>query len=654
MDSLGRPAGFGRPDDGAAAAAARPSLKIVVVGHVDHGKSTVVGRLIHETGALPDGKLEAIRQMSARRGMPFEWAFLMDALQAERDQGITIDTSQIRFKTAARDYVLIDAPGHKEFLKNMVTGAASADAAVLVVDAHDGIQEQTRRHAYLLHILGIRRVVALVNKMDLVGYDEARFAAVRRELLAYLGAIGLAADSVTVVPVSARQGDLIAEPSPRIAWHRGPTALQALDQLPQPAALLDLPLRLPVQDVYKFDARRIIAGRVEAGRLRVGDTLLFSPVNKTARIASIESWNGPDRRTDPLLAAGAGRSIGITLDEPIFVERGQVASHVDTPPILSNVFRARLFWLGHNPLRAGARYRLKFLSSDVEARVERVERVIDTTDLSTRPTDAVERNAVAEVVLRTRGVVALDEFTASPRTGRFVLVEDYAIVGGGIISMEGYPDQRTRRAIKSANLTPVEDRVLLADRWRANGHKSGILWLTGLSGAGKSTLAMELERILFAKGYQAAVLDGDNLRHGLNADLGFSPDDRVENIRRVGEVAALMARTGLIVVTAFISPYLADRERIRRAHPDFFHEIHVAAPLEICEARDVKGLYRKARSGEIAEFTGVSAPYEPPAAPELLLDTGRESVEESLARLVLYVDRTLAFDARQFEPNYSI
>ncbi|MDB5405525.1 MAG: adenylyl-sulfate kinase [Rhodospirillales bacterium] len=628
----------------------RNSLKIVVVGHVDHGKSTIVGRLIHATGALPEAKFAAIQAMSAKRGMPFEWAFLMDALQAERDQGITIDTTQIHFKTDARDYVLIDAPGHKEFLKNMVTGAASADAAILVVDGHDGIQEQTRRHAYLLHILGIRRVVALVNKMDLVDYAERRFVEVRQELLAYLGAIGLAAADVAVVPVSGRNGDLIAAPSPKMGWYTGPTLLAALDAIPQPVAELDLPLRLPIQDVYKLDARRIIAGRIEAGRLHVGDTLLFSPSSKTARVASIESWNTSGAE----ITAGAGKSIGITLDEQIFVERGQVASHLETAPILSNVFRARIFWLGHQPLRSGARYRLKFMTNDVEARVEKIERVIDTADLSSKPTEAVERNAVAEIVLRARAVLALDEFTTSPRTGRFVLVEDYTIVGGGIISMEGYPDQRVRGSVKSTNLTPVEDRVLLADRWRFNGHRSGIMWFTGYSGSGKSTMAMELERILFSKGFQVAVLDGDNIRHGLNADLGFSPEDRVQNIRRVGEVAALMARSGTIVITAFISPYLADRERVRAAHRELFHEIHIATPLEVCEARDVKGLYRKARAGEIADFTGVSAPYEPPPSPELVIDGSKETIADSLARLVAYVERVFAIDEQTLEPPYSI
>jgi bifunctional enzyme CysN/CysC len=634
---------------------ARDSLKIVVVGHVDHGKSTIVGRIIHATGALPEAKFAAIQAMSAKRGMPFEWAFLMDALQAERDQGITIDTTQIHFKTSARDYVLIDAPGHKEFLKNMVTGAASADAAILVVDGKDGIQEQTRRHAYLLHILGIRRVVALVNKMDLVDYAEQRFVEVRQDLLAYLGAIGLVAADVAVVPVSGRNGDLIAEPSAKMSWYAGPTLLAALDAIAQPLADLDRPLRLPIQDVYKLDARRIIAGRIEAGRLSIGDTLLFSPSSKTARVASIESWSAPDVQTgDVKLNASAGQSIGITLDEQIFVERGQVASHVENPPVLSNVFRARIFWLGHHALRAGGRYRLKFMTNDVEARVEKIERVIDTTDLSSKPTEAVERNAVAEIVLRARAVLALDAFTTSPRTGRFVLVEDYTIVGGGIISMEGYPDQRARSGVKSTNLTPVEDRVLLADRWRINGHRSGILWFTGYSGSGKSTLAMELERLLFSKGYQVAVLDGDNIRHGLNADLGFSPEDRVQNIRRVGEVAALMAKAGSIVITAFISPYLADRELVRAAHRELFHEIHIATPLEICEKRDVKGLYRKARAGEIADFTGVSAPYEPPPSPELAIDGSQETLADSLARLVAYVERAFALDEQALEPPYSI
>jgi len=289
-------------------------LKLVIVGHVDHGKSTLVGRILHETGALPDGKVEAVKAMSEKRGMPFEWAFVIDSMQAERDQGITIDTTQIRFKTAAREYLLIDAPGHKQFLKNMVSGAAGADAVVLVVDAHEGVQDQTRRHAYLLRLLGIRRIMVAVNKMDLAGYREERYQEVRKEVAAYLRSIGVNAIDITFLPIAAREGANIRSRSSAMPWYEGPTLLEALDAVPQPAAASDLPLRLTVQDVYKFDERRIIAGRIESGHLHVGDTLLFSPINATARVASIESWNA-----EQPAKAGVGQSVGITLDEDIFV-----------------------------------------------------------------------------------------------------------------------------------------------------------------------------------------------------------------------------------------------------------------------------------------------------------------------------------------------
>mgnify|MGYP001766879717 FL=1 len=611
------------------------SLKIVIVGHVDHGKSSLIGRLFHDTGSLPEGKLEAIRAMSERRGMPFEWAFLMDALQAERDQGITIDVSHIHFRTPVREYVLIDAPGHREFLKNMVTGAAQADAAVLVVDAREGMQEQTKRHSYLLHLLGIRQVIVAINKMDLVSLAQNRFQKLSKDVRHYLSELGLDLQHTQIIPVSARDGDNIVTRSIRMDWYEGPTLAESLDGIQQPVSVLEMPLRFPVQDVYKFDERRIVAGRIETGQIRVGDTLMFSPSNKTARVASIEAWNA---RIQPV-AARAGQSIGITLDEQLFIERGEVASLVANPPTLSNVFRGRLFWLGHAPLKVGNRYKMKLCTAEYTVEVQEIERIIDVNDLGMRESQEVERNAVAEVVLRARGLIALDPFDYNMLTGRFVLVENYDIVGGGLISMEGYADQRPT-GIKSSNIFMVEHRVPESDRWRMNGHRGGILWMTGLSGAGKSTLAFSLEHYLFQRGYQVSVLDGDNVRHGLCSDLGFSPEDRVENIRRVGHAAVLFARAGLLVITAFISPYRADRDRVRLLAPGLFHEIFIEADLETCEQRDPKGLYAKARRGEIDEFTGVSAPYEPPKLAELQVDTMAHSIEECLAKLTDYVSRT--------------
>jgi bifunctional enzyme CysN/CysC len=618
-------------------------LKLAVVGHVDHGKSTLVGRLLHETNALPEGKLKAVQAMSAKRGMPFEWAFVIDAMQAERDQGITIDTSQIRFRTASREYVLIDAPGHKEFLKNMVSGASSADTVILVVDAKEGAQEQTRRHAYLLRLLGIRRILIVVNKMDLVRYEEQRYREVRQDVSAYLRSIGIDVEDVTFVPVVARDGDNLTQHATTMPWYAGPTLLQALEAVPQPVPVLDLPLRLPVQDVYKFDERRIIAGRIASGHLSVGDTLLFSPSNKTARVASIEAWNVPQAYAK----AGVGHSVGFTLDEQIFIERGQIASHAHNAPKITNVFSASIFWLGRKPMLAGTQYQLRLGTAAVQAVIESVQRIIDVNDLSSSTAERVQQNEVAEVTIRTRGLLAMDDHAENPITGRFVLAENRQIVGGGIVSTQGYPDQRASAAPKSQNLVTVRHRVRAEHRARLNGHHGGILWFTGLSGAGKSTLAVELEHELFARGCQVYLLDGDNVRQGLNADLGFSPQDRAENIRRVGEVAGLLAEAGIIVISAFISPYRADRDRIRAVHSARFNEIYINAPLHVCEARDTKGLYRRARAGEIKDFTGVSAPYEPPVAADLEIPTAQWPLERCLSKLIEFVQRRLVLEANR-------
>ena len=612
------------------------ALRVVIVGHVDHGKSTLVGRLFHDTGALPDGKLEAIRAMCERRGMPFEWAFLMDAFQSERDQGITIDTAQIWLRSELRDYVIIDAPGHREFIKNMITGASSADAALLMIDASHGIQQQSRLHGFLINLLGIKQVAVVINKMDLVGFSASHYEEIRATYARYLAGLGAKADYV--VPVSARDGDNLVRRSARMPWYEGPTLMEALDSFRAAPRPVDLPLRLPVQDIYKFDQRRIIVGRVESGKVAVGDRLLFSPSNKLATVATIEGWN----RTAPALQALAGESVGLTLDEQIFIERGEVASQPENPPVLTSVFRGRIIWLGRGNLRRDAEYRLKLCTLDVPVTVQAVERVYDTEDLSIHEASEVGRHGVADVILRSRAMMALDEAQSIASTGRFVLTDGHNIVAGGLVDMDGYPDQRQSVTVRSSNLSRVDHRVTADARVMRNGHKGGVLWFTGLSGAGKSTIAMEVERRLFQKGYLVYVLDGDNVRNGLNANLGFSPEDRAENIRRIGEVAALFADAGMIAITAFISPYRADRQRARSAAKSSFHEIYVKADVATCEKRDPKGLYKRARRGEIAEFTGISAPYEEPEAAEFVVDTGALSVEDSVRSVVDYVARNFA------------
>jgi len=611
-------------------------LKVVIVGHVDHGKSTLIGRLLYDTNSLPEGKYEELQEICKRRGTDaLEWSFVLDAFQAERDQAITIDTTQIWFSTEQRDYVIIDAPGHREFLKNMISGAAAADAAILVVDATEGVREQTKRHAYLLSLLGMRQVAVVINKMDMVDHSTERFAEVSKEVDTYLGSIGLSPSFI--VPISAREGDMIASRGEHLDWYNGKSLTEVLDAFEYECPPLSRALRFPVQDVYRFGEERIIVGRVETGILRTGDTILFSPTNEEAKITSIKVWPEDKEKVE----AHAGEVIGITLDERIFVERGHIGSHTQNPPMLSNVFRSNLFWLSPEPLMVGNTYKVRYGTHETMVSVQSIDRVIDTDDLAqTEKAREVGKNAVAEVTFRARDLLPIDPYTDNQKLGRMVIYDGYDIAGGGAIKMDGYPDQR-RDAPKAENIYKV-DHLMTADaRAQNKGHYGGIFWFTGLSGAGKSTLAMTVERALFEKGYHSYVLDGDNVRHGLNADLGFSPDDRTENIRRVGEVAALLADSGLITLTAFISPYQSDRDRARQAAPDHFHEIHVAADLETCEGRDPKGLYKKARAGEIAEFTGIDSPYEPPTNPEMVVDTKAHNIDVCVQQILNYIEKQI-------------
>jgi bifunctional enzyme CysN/CysC len=604
-------------------------LKIVIVGHVDHGKSTLVGRLFHDTGSLPEGKFEKIKASCEHRGMPFEWAFLMDGLQAERDQNITIDTAQIWFNTKKRQYVIIDAPGHKEFLKNMVTGAANAQAALLLIDAHEGVQEQSRRHGFLLSLLGIKQIAVVVNKMDLQSYRQDVFASIEKEYRQFLGQLGI--EPKLFIPIAAYHGDNIAKQSANMPWYTGPTVLEALDQFEVAQPDTNLPLRFPIQDVYRFDRRRILAGRVESGTLKVGDKLIFSPRNKVSHVASIETLTGPARTV-----ATAGESIGITLTEQIFVERGQMASHEADAPIETDVFNAKLFWLGRQNLEIGRKVKLKLTTTEIECHIQSIEKLIDASTLAEKKQDYIARNDVAEITIRTKSPIAFDNYDRIIPTGRFVIVDKHMVCGGGVISKGEYPDRRAvLSGVKSENIFWSKGKIDRDAREVRNKHKGAILWLTGLSGAGKSTIATELERELFAMGLHTYILDGDNIRHGLSANLGFAPEDRTENIRRVGEVAKLFMDAGVMVITAFISPYRDDR-RLARSLVDEgdFMEVYVSAPVEVCEQRDPKGLYKKARAGQIQHFTGISAPYEAPEKAEIIVHTDKQTVAECVAHII--------------------
>jgi bifunctional enzyme CysN/CysC len=409
---------------------ARPLVRIVIVGHVDHGKSTLIGRLLHETGSLPDGKLENLKAVSARRGMPFEWSFLLDALQTERDQGITIDTSQIHFRTAARDVVLIDAPGHVEFLRNMITGAAQADAALLIIDAAEGVREQTRRHGHLLHLLGVRQVAVVINKMDRVEFDEARFRAIESEISAHLDSLGLIPSAV--VPISARNGDGVAQRTPLIDWYQGPTVLEALDGFSPARRPSELDLRFCVQAVYKFDDRRIVAGRVEAGRISVGDEIAVMPAGKAARVRAIEAWPVPDLSDAPQTAS-AGESIGITLDREIFVDRGDLIALDGARPAVIDRLRARVFWLHDKPLGVGTALTVRVGTAEARGSVVAVSGVVDPGELAGAVGNAIGQNQVGEIELLLGKAIAADAHVLNPRTGRVVLDLDGRIAGGGLV-----------------------------------------------------------------------------------------------------------------------------------------------------------------------------------------------------------------------------
>jgi len=611
----------------------KDALKVVIVGHVDHGKSTVIGRLLHDTNTLEDGKLDEIKSVCEKRNVPFEWSFVLDAFQAERDQAITIDTTQIFFASETRNYVIIDAPGHREFLKNMISGAAQADVAVLVVDAEEGLQEQTKRHAYMIHLLGMKQVCVAVNKMDKVGYDSKHFDEVSKEVTAYLNDLNL--QPQFIVPISAREGDMLVDKGDNLSWYDGMTLIDVLDHYPSSTRATSHSLRFPIQDVYRQDEKRVLVGRIETGSLSVGDTLTFSPTNETAIIKTIETW--PDNDTAKVKAS-AGESVGITLSERIFVERGHVASHDDSLPVLSNVFKINVFWLSDKPLTVGNTYKVRFGTLESNVTVQSIDTMIDTDNLQKSENAAqIEKNNVGEVTLRARDLLPLDAHEDNGQLGRAVLYDGADVVGGGLISMDGYPDQRQSAQPKSDNIYKVKHSVTPEMRAERFGYYGGIFWFTGLSGSGKSTLAVAVEQEIFKRGMNAYVLDGDNVRYGLNADLGFSPEDRTENIRRVGEVAALQANSGVIILSAFISPYQDDREKARAAAPEYFHEIFIKADLATCESRDPKGLYQKARKGKIKEFTGIDSPYEEPTNPDLVVDTAQYDIETCVKQIVDYV-----------------
>ena len=565
------------------------NLNIVIVGHVDHGKSTLVGRLYADTGSLPEGKLEKVQAICRQQGKEFEYAFLFDAFLEEQEQGITIDTARTFFIWKGRQYIIIDAPGHKEFLKNMISGAARAEAALLLIDALEGVREQSKKHGYLLSLLGVRQFAVVVNKMDLVGYRQDVFEGIEKEYQEFLKQFGAVPERI--IPVSAKLGDNIANHSQAMAWYKGPTVLETLSFFKKETAWADQPLRFPVQDVYKFDARRIIAGRITAGRMKIGDHLVFSPSNKRANIKSVEAFN-----VEPLPTSGeAGESVGITLDEQIFVERGEIATHQEQLPLVSTSFKVNLFWLGKRPLEKGRKYLLRIATREVGCEVAAVHRIIDTMDLNQQQgSTAVNRNQVAELTLRTKAPVAFDLSSSFEATGRFVLVDEYDIAGGGIVTEMVRDDQESlREEARRRDFAWVKGEVSVEERAQQYGHRAAIVLVTGGRHTGKSFLAKKLEAKLVADGRHAYLLDGENLRRGLDADLSEGDRNQTsEMARRYGEVARLLADTGLIVVSTtnpFGLNFVEAAQSIRTlVHPTPVISVHMSkAPEEVPPDTDI-------------------------------------------------------------------
>ena len=548
---------------------ARDQMNIVIVGHVDHGKSTVVGRLLADTGSLPEGKLEAVRKECQRTGKPFEYAFLLDALTDEQDQGITIDTARSFFKTSKRDYIIIDAPGHIEFLKNMISGAARAEAAALVIDAKEGVRENSRRHGYILSMLGIKQVVVCVNKMDLVDRSESHFNAIEKEFRAFLSSIG-AVSPKHFIPVSAVNGENLATRSGQMPWYKGPTLLESLDAFEKAPSKTQRPFRMPVQAVYKFvsqgDDRRIVAGRVEAGSAKVGDRVVFLPSNKTSTLKSIEVFNAPPRSE-----VGAGWSTGFTLTEEIFVTRGEIMAHEHQPPWVSTRFRANLIWLGKTPFSPGKDYKLKIHTQAVPVRIRKINKVIDASEAgSVLEKKEVGRHDVADVVLETRQPVAFDAITDSESTGRFVIVEGYDIAGGGIIiGAEKDEKEALREEAQIRDFNWIRGGVSREARTEKLSHQPALVMFVGKAGVGKQKFARAVEKAFFEKGMSAYMLDGTNILLGVDADLVWVQSTQAELVRRFAEVAHILLDAGHVVISTTNSIGLADVAAVQALIPDF-------------------------------------------------------------------------------------
>ncbi len=603
---------------------ARSTLRFITCGSVDDGKSTLIGRLLYESNLVLDDHLATLEVDSRKvgtRGAELDFALLVDGLQAEREQGITIDVAYRFFTTATRQFIVADTPGHVQYTRNMATGASTADLAVILVDATKGVLPQTRRHTHLVSLMGIDQVIVAINKLDLVDYDEATFVAIAADYQQLADAVNIA--SVTAVPLSAANGDNLTAPSARTPWYTGPTLLGALEAAPVAQRDDEQAFRLPVQWVNRPDRTfRGFAGQIQSGSVRVGDPVVVLPAGVHSRIERVVTPSGDDNE------AVAGQSVTVTLADEIDVSRGDVLCAPDRLPATAERFRAHLVWMSETPLVAGRRYHVKIGSNVVGAVIERPMRVVDVETLDEHEVEALELNDIGHVEVALDRPVVFDSYVAGRGLGGFILIDRVTndTVAAGMID---------ESLASTNNLHWQHLEVDAIARTALMGHGAAVVWLTGLSGAGKSTIANILERKLHARDVHTFLLDGDNLRHGLCRDLGFTTADRAENIRRAGEVAALMHQAGLVVVAAFISPYESERQGVRELfEPGQFCEVYVDTPLSVASERDPKGLYAKVQRGELTNFTGVDAPYEIPQNADVRIDTTALSAEHAAERIL--------------------
>jgi bifunctional enzyme CysN/CysC len=599
-------------------------LRFLTCGSVDDGKSTLIGRLLYDSKLILDDQLAALERDSRKHGTTGEdldLALLVDGLEAERQQGITIDVAYRFFSTLRRGFIVADTPGHEQYTRNMATGASNADLAVILIDARKGVLTQTKRHSYICSLLGVRHVALAVNKIDLVDYSQAVFDQIVADYLAFAEPLGFA--SIIPIPLSARHGDNVTVKSAATGWYSGPTLVEHLETVDVERDAAARPFRFPVQWVNRPNLDfRGFSGTIASGTVRPGDAITVAASGKQTKVARIVTYDGD------LPEARAGDAVTLTLTDEVDIARGDLLTPPTARPEVADQLAAHLLWMGDEPLLPGRPYLMKIGARFVPAKVTALKHRIDVDTLEHLAGRTLALNEIGVCNLLTSSPVAFDPYTDNRETGAFILIDRYtnATVGAGMI------DFGLRRA---ANIHRQALLVGREERERLNGHKPAVLWFTGLSGSGKSTIANLVERELHDRGVRTFLLDGDNVRHGLNRDLGFSDAERVENIRRVGEVAKLFVEAGTIVLCSFISPFRAERRMVRELFADGeFLEVFVDAPIEDCIARDPKGLYAKALAGEIAHFTGVTSPYEAPDAAELTLATAQLSPEVAAEQVV--------------------